>query len=147
MSRTYRTILVALDLSEEGDLLIRHASQLAECYDAELSLVHVVEYVPLDISEDYAAVDSALLSEEMLEHARQAVTDQARNHGIDPSRCYVEVGSTKGEIKRIVEETGAELLVVGSHTRHGLALLLGSTTNSLLNNVACDVLAVHVSES
>ena len=39
---------------------------------------------------------------------------------------------------------GADLIVVGSHGRHGLALLLGSTANGVLHGATCDVLAVRV---
>ena len=35
-------------------------------------------------------------------------------------------------------------LVVGSHGRHGLALLLGSTANAVLHGAPCDVLAVRI---
>jgi universal stress protein A len=37
-----------------------------------------------------------------------------------------------------------DLVVVGSHGRHGLSLLLGSTANGVLHGAGCDVLAVRV---
>ena len=37
-----------------------------------------------------------------------------------------------------------DLIVVGSHGRHGLALLLGSTANDVLHGAPCDVLAVRL---
>ena len=42
------------------------------------------------------------------------------------------------------EEIGADLIVVGSHGRYGLALLMGSTANGVLHGATCDVLAVRV---
>lgn len=36
------------------------------------------------------------------------------------------------------------MIVVGSHGRHGLALLLGSTANDVLHGAPCDVLAVSL---
>ena len=44
----------------------------------------------------------------------------------------------------VADEAGADLIVVGSHGRHGLALLLGSTANGVLHGAMCDVLAVRV---
>jgi len=44
----------------------------------------------------------------------------------------------------VADEQGADLIIVGSHGRHGLALLLGSTANGVLHGAACDVLAVRV---
>ena len=41
----------------------------------------------------------------------------------------------------------ARLIVVGSHGRHGLALLLGSTANGVLHHAKCDVLAVRIQEN
>jgi universal stress protein A len=41
-------------------------------------------------------------------------------------------------------ERGADLIVIGSHGRHGLQLLLGSTANGVLHLSECDVLAVRV---
>ena len=40
-----------------------------------------------------------------------------------------------------------DLIVVGSHGRHGLALLLGSTANDVLHGAPCDVLAVHLKKA
>jgi len=50
------------------------------------------------------------------------------------------------EIHTLANEIGADLIVVGSHGRHGLALLLGSTANGVLHGAPCDVLAVRVGD-
>jgi universal stress protein A len=48
------------------------------------------------------------------------------------------------EIVSIAEREQVDLIVLGSHGRHGLALLLGSTANSVLHNASCDVMAVRL---
>jgi universal stress protein A len=48
------------------------------------------------------------------------------------------------EIVRVAEEESADLIIVGSHGRHGLALLLGSTANNVLHHAPCDVMAVRL---
>jgi universal stress protein A len=58
--------------------------------------------------------------------------------------CWVELGATKFEIARVAKENTFDLIVVGSHGRHGVALLLGSTANAVLHGAPCDVLAVRV---
>ena len=45
---------------------------------------------------------------------------------------------------RVAEEQSCDLIVVGSHGRHGLALLLGSTANDVLHGAPCDVIAVRL---
>ncbi len=54
------------------------------------------------------------------------------------------VGRPGSEIRRQAEENDADLIVIGSHGRHGIQLLLGSTANSVLHGAACDVLAVRI---
>ncbi len=66
--------------------------------------------------------------------------------GVAPENQHLIFGRPESEIHRIAEEQGADLIVVGSHGRHGLALLLGSTANGVLHGASCDVLAVRVGE-
>ncbi|MEM7366668.1 MAG: universal stress protein, partial [Pseudomonadota bacterium] len=53
-------------------------------------------------------------------------------------------GRPAAEIHRIVEAEKIDLIVMGTHGQSGLQLLLGSTANSVLHGVTCDVLAVRV---
>jgi universal stress protein A len=54
------------------------------------------------------------------------------------------LGRPENEIHGLAEEINANLIVVGSHGRHGLALIFGSTANGVLHGAGCDVLAVRV---
>jgi universal stress protein A len=65
---------------------------------------------------------------------------------IDPQQKFLEQGDPRDEIIRVAEENQADLIVLGSHGRHGLALLLGSTANAVLHHAKCDVLAVRLIE-
>jgi universal stress protein A len=56
----------------------------------------------------------------------------------------VKIGNPAHEIRDAATELEADLIVVGTHGRHGLGLLLGSTANAVLHGVGCDVLAVRV---
>ena len=60
---------------------------------------------------------------------------------------YVILGQAAREMHRIANEEDVDLIVVGSHGRHGLALIFGSTSNSVLHGANCDVLAVRIAES
>ena len=57
------------------------------------------------------------------------------------------MGSPKTEIVRVANENKVDLIIVGSHGRHGLALLLGSTANGVLHHATCDVLAVRLQDN
>ncbi|MCZ6869325.1 MAG: universal stress protein, partial [Gammaproteobacteria bacterium] len=59
---------------------------------------------------------------------------------------HVCVGNPASEIHRLSEAEGVDLVVMGTHGRHGLGLLLGSTANAVLHGVKCDVLAVRIGD-
>jgi len=139
----YNHILVALDLSEDCANVARKAKALAECYGAKLSVTHVVE--PLVFA--YGGDVSIGLNE-----AQKIVEEQAtirlekllNKEDIAAEHSLVAVGQTSSEIHRAARDYDADLIVVGSHGRHGLAVLFGSTTNGILHGAECDVLAVKV---
>jgi universal stress protein A len=141
----YRHILVAVDFSEHAERALARASELARQSGADLALIHVVEYVPLiDPSFGPVMPFDADLTEEMLGIARKRLAELGEKAGIPESRRWVEMGSPKAEIVRIANEQKVDLIVVGSHGRHGVALLLGSTATGVLHHAECDVLAVRL---
>jgi universal stress protein A len=56
----------------------------------------------------------------------------------------VFIGAPAYDIRALAVELKADLIVVGTHGRHGLGLLLGSTANAIIHGVGCDVLAVRM---
>jgi len=149
----YRQILIATDYSHAAQQVSEKGFALAKSCDARVSLLHVVEYIPpFDLSSDLVLPEFDL-EQEMLENARERMQDLAtelgRRHDIDAEtiQTWVELGSPKEEIVRIAEERSVDLIVMGSHGTHGLALLLGSTANAVLHHAACDVLAVRIKKS
>ncbi len=142
----YRHLLAAVDLSVESDQVAQRAVALRDKCGARLSLVHVVEYVPMAYSGDLALPDDFNLEQELLEVARRRMVELGERLGVAETDQYVVLGSTAKEILRIVQEQGMDLIVLGSHGRHGLAMLLGSTANAVLHHAMCDLLAVRISE-
>lgn len=142
----YQHILLAVDFYQHNQLLIAKAKQLAAQNDAHLSLVHVVESMPMpDASYGPMSFDVDL-AQEWVEASRRRLLRLGEELAIPESRLWLEMGSAKLEIVRIAEEQGVDLIVVGSHGRHGLALLLGSTANGVLHHAKCDVLAVRLQD-
>lgn len=66
--------------------------------------------------------------------------------GIDQDARWLVWGNPKQEITHIAVRGNVDLIVVGSHGRHGLALLLGSTANAVLHYAKCDVIAVRLQD-
>lgn len=143
----YKHILVAVDFAEESHLILDHAIQLASANDAKLTLLHVVEYSEFAYSGDLIAPEEIHVDRELVSQAEQRLERLCQEVGLVEAARIVELGAPKREIVRIAEEHNVDLIVVGSHGRHGLQLLLGSTANGVLHLAQCDVLAVRIRAS
>ncbi len=140
----YGRILLCVDFSEESDRVAARARDIADRYGAGLRLIHVVEHLPVDTTGEFMAPQQILAHEDMLENATERLHRIAERIGVPSADCCVAAGYTKQEILAHAKDIQCDLIVVGSHGRHGLALLLGSTANALLHGAECDVLAVRV---
>lgn len=144
---SYHKILAALDFSEGGGLAVQRARELATNYQAELHVLHSVEFIPpVDTSFGVLSPFEVDLTDQMVEAARARMAELSESLGIPTAHGLVVVGSPKQEIIRVAGEIGADLIVVGTHGRHGLGVLLGSTASSVVNHAKCDVLAVRLQE-
>lgn len=143
---SYQHLLLAVDLTEESQQVAEKAVALAQLNDAKLSLVHVIEPLSFAYGGD-VPMDLSTIQEQLDEHAQQRLEIFAESLGVEVQQRYVVSGHTESEIHRIAKEQQIDLIVVGSHGRHGLALLLGSTANGVLHGAKCDVLAVRVKDS
>ena len=139
----YRRILLAVDLTEESNRVAVRATSLARAYDAELHLVHVIEPLSLAYGGDIP-MDLSSVQEQIHDQAKSHLAEFAATLEIPTERQYLIFGRPESEIQRVAETKEVDLIVVGSHGRHGLALLLGSTANGVLHGAKCDVLAVRV---
>ncbi len=142
----YKHILVAVDF-DQVDTVTCQAKTLANTFHATLSLIHVVDNMP--IPDTGYGLDTTIdldLTGEMIAAAKKQLSALGQNLGVPEDHLWVELGSPKLEINRIAEEHNVDLIVVGSHGRHGLALLLGSTSNGVLHHAKCDVLAIRLKD-
>lgn len=141
----YKHILLAVDFFELNNLLIDKAKNIAEKYQASLSLVHIIDNLPL--IEPYSDMPIPMeldITTVLVENARSKLLQLAKTLAIPEQNVYLEVGSTTSEIINVAKQCNADLIIVGSHGRHGFALLLGSTANGVLHHATCDVLAVRL---
>ncbi len=144
----YTRILVAVDFSPAAEIVGRRAVEMARRHDAVLHLVHVVDYLmPLGFADDFTPSPAVMVDEEaLLEQGRKSLHRYAEKLGCADVSQSVVLGAPKQEIVRLAREIPCDLIVIGSHGRHGLARLLGSTARAVLNDAPCDVLAVRIGE-
>jgi universal stress protein A len=141
---SYQHILIAVDLTEECNTVIQRAQALASPTQAQLSIVHIIEPMAMAFGGD-VPMDLTMIQQQQFEQAQTAMSHlSARYPDIPEQRRHLTFGQPRHEIHRLAKEQGCDLIVVGSHGRHGLALLLGSTANDVLHGAPCDVLSVRL---
>lgn len=139
----YSHILLGLDLSEDSDQVVAKGANLAKLNDATLSMVHVIEPLSFAYGGDIP-MDFSSVQEEIYQLAEQQMRKVGIQWNIPEERQHIVIGRPESEIHTLAEDLGADLVMVGSHGRHGLALVFGSTANGVLHGATCDVLAVRV---
>ena len=141
----YKHILLAADFFEKNTAVIERAQDLARLCGAKLSIVHVVDTLPItDPANELMMPFDMDVTKEFIDAAQTKLSALSKKLGIADADTHLKVGSPKVEITQLAEEIKVDLIVIGSHGRHGLALLLGSTANGVLHHAACDVLAVRL---
>lgn len=144
----YQHILLAADFSKYGDFVAQKAGYLASTYQAKLSVIHIVDNLPITDATYGPVIPFDIdLNEELMKAAKKRLAELASTLAIPADRQFLEMGNAKLEIVATAEKQHADLIMVGSHGRHGLALLLGSTASGVLHHAKCDVLAVRLQDT
>tara|TARA_R110001606_G_scaffold399310_1_gene584735 strand:+ start:60088 stop:60531 length:444 start_codon:yes stop_codon:yes gene_type:complete len=141
----YQHILIAADFSEHSPQVISRAQEIAERYQAKLSICHIIEDFPIaDFAYEPMISIDLDMRDAMLDSGKKHIADVANKLNIPPENQWVEFGSPSLNVVNLAKDHKVDLIVVGSHGRHGIKLLLGSTANGILHHALCDVLAVRL---
>ena len=138
----YRRVLLVVDLTDDSPPIGRKAQALAAALGAEVELLHVVEFVPVEPMGE-TLMPAVQIEEELLQRAQQRLAALASELGLAGAPCRVESGNVKAEIVRVARERHADLIVLGSRERHGLSILVNFTEDTVLHAAPCDVLAMR----
>ena len=139
----YQRILAAIDLGEHSGAVLSRAKSVMVSTGAQLRLVHVVEYVPVEPMGE-ALLPAVNIEEELVAGARSRLAELAASAGLGQSEQRVIAGTIKSELLREARDWPADLVVLGSRERHGLALIINLTEDAVLHAAPCDVLAVRL---
>jgi universal stress protein A len=143
----YQNILLAIDFSDYGHYVAQRTKSLAEQFNARLHILHVLDNIPMP-DTPYGMViplneDS---SYDLLEAEKNKLIQISNQLDISPEHRWMIWGEPQQEITQLAAQEQIDLIVVGSHGRHGLAVLMGSTAKGVLYHAECDVLAIHLKD-
>ena len=140
----YRKILIAVDLTQESSVIIDKARHIAKANDAELSLVHVQMPLAVSYALDIPSVSLADVETELAEEGRKRLLELGEQADVPAARLHFMIGQPAHEVRQLAKALGVDLIVTGGHGKHGLELLLGSTSTSVAHGVSCDLLIVKL---
>ena len=139
----YKKILVLLDLSEDSEKVAVAGRDMAAHSNAEVVVLHVVEFVPAEpIGE--SMMPTVQIENDLMSRATTKLAALTARLAMPRATTRVEAGNTKAEILRVAKEVAADLIVLGSRERHGLAIMVNFTEDTVLHAAHCDVLAVRL---
>ncbi len=139
----YKKLMLLLDLTDGSEQVASAGQRIAGYSNAEITALHVVEFVPIDPMGE-SLMPSTEIEEELLRRAEERLAALAQRLGLERTTCKVVAGNTKAEILRAAQEAQVDLIVLGSRERHGLAILVNFTEDTILHAAHCDVLAIRL---
>jgi universal stress protein A len=146
----YRHILVATDFSKYANVALRKALEIAKPFETQVTLIHAAETLS---SELYPAIGELAvpvlasnpeLEEKHLNRIEKRLDKHINDSGYDETKINVVVlsGHPVDTLIEYARKNNIDLIVIGSHGRRGLARLIGSSANGIINHAPCDVLTV-----
>lgn len=141
--RSLKAILFPTDFSQSATYAWQYAMTLATQFKAVLYVLHVLELPPAESFPSRAARERAVRELRRKGEARLARWVQDRRLKRSRLRTLTAQGTPFYEILATARETGADLIVMATHGRTGLAhLLLGSVAEKVVRMAPCPVLTV-----
>ena len=141
----YKHVLVGLDLSTESQQVIDRVKLLFNRGDTKISLCHILEPLAFTYGGDIP-VDLSDVQTQLQDQAKERLSALGAELNVSAEDQHVILGHPAQEMHSMAKNFNMDLIVVGSHGRHGLSLIFGSTSNSVLHGAECDVLAVRITD-
>jgi nucleotide-binding universal stress UspA family protein len=141
-----KTILVPTDFSEGSQAALDHAVTLAKSFHAKIVLLHVIETTTYTMTEALQVVNVYDVVKTAVEPVLDQMVSDLQRAQVTASRVVAQ-GSSAHEIVSQAHEVGADLIVMGTHGRHGVnRLFVGSVAERVVRLAHCPVLTVRTPE-
>ena len=135
----YRRIACAVDLTEHSEVVVRWAKEFAAAYDAKLTLIHATPEVTH--GTPYGDWYPANMERALLRAGRQKARELLKNCCCDGDIC-VASGTAHRVVKHFVQESGAELLIVGRSSEESSLGRLRTNAYAIIRESPCPVISV-----
>jgi len=143
----YKHILVPVDGSDTAQGAVGKAIALAKAFGSDVSIVYVIDPYPFTgLGSDFAYGQAEYLSAAAAEakQANATALQACQLAGVSAKANVVEAHGAWRGILEAAAQANADLIVMGSHGRHGLEkLVLGSETQRVLSHSKLSVLVVR----
>jgi len=130
----YKTIICAIEASEEGEQILSKAYDLSKIHNARLFVTHVIPYTILP--KDY--------QKELKVNTLPKIESITSSLGIPKKDVTITFGKPYENICMLAEQNNADLIIIGTHSKKGINALLGSTANAIANYAKCDVSLIKI---
>lgn len=143
---TLNQILVPTDFSENSETAGQYARALAQTFQADLHLMHVLEDPYAASFDEVSFVPPPDFYEDIERLTRERLTRLLADW--EPLRPHVEIVASRGsafvEIIRYAKDHCIDLIVLGTHGRGPIAhMLMGSVAERIVRKAPCPVLTVR----
>jgi len=143
----YKKILIAVDLISDSETIAEKAKLIALQNSAEINLIHVVEPVVFQSNYDLVPNISTEIEDTLIQRSQEFLKNLDEKMQLNAVTKKIEIGSPKAEIHQIAKQLNIDLIIMGTHGRHGFARLLGSTAGAMLHGTPCDILCVKIGDA
>ena len=153
-----KKIIIALDYNSTAEKVAQTGYEIAKALHAEVELLHVVGSPAYYASGAYSPImgftgfDGPMIEgaeKGLLNEAKRFLEEAKKHLGDDSIELSVVEGEVEDAINTQVKNLNADMVVMGTHARHGLdKLLMGNIAEKVLNNITVPLVAVptHVEE-
>jgi universal stress protein A len=140
-----KRILVPTDFTDPSHEALSTAMAFARMFGATLDLVHVAVEAAYPLPPPVDVLTMPIDLSPVLDRATEGLANEearVREAGV-PCETAMLIGGAVQEIVKRAKDTGANLIVMGTHGRSGLAhALLGSNAERVIQHATCPVLIV-----
>ena len=142
---TIKHVLVPIDFTETSERALDFAMELAQKFGADITVMHAYQ-IPVYGFPDGAFITGADVAAQISSAAQErlnAAVAARKDKGVQLS-AILRDGVAWEEVDSIAKETKADLIVIGTHGRRGLArALLGSVAENIIRTTPLPVLTIH----